>query len=226
MVLERNPFYWRGAGTVQFDEIIVRFDLTFEQAQAALKAGTIHVLPYLSQSDSSQVEIKTVSSATWEHVDVNLNLYVQAAARPLTPAGGSVTTQVGISLTVPAGALGENATIIVNDIATPLREMTGAIAPLRAFLLEAVNGAGQALTQFNPPLTLVVTYTDAQLAERGIDEATINVMFWDGAAWSPVLPCAGCSVDRVNNRVTAQLGHFSEFAVTGQSRIFLPAVQR
>ena len=38
-------------------------------------------------------------------------------------------------------------------------------------------------------------------------------MYWDGAVWVSVLPCAGCSVDKTHNRVTVQLDHFTEFAL-------------
>lgn len=92
--------------------------------------------------------------------------------------------------------------------------------------MAALNAAGQPLTQFSQPLILVVEYTAAQLAERGLDEETLGLMYWDGDSWMSVLPSAGCSVDKVNNRLTAQLEHFTEFALTGQGRTFLPNLQR
>ena len=80
---------------------------------------------------------------------------------------------------------------------------------------------------------MVISYTDEQLAALGVDEADLNLAFWDGSAWVNVLPCAGCGVDTVNNRLTAVLDHFTEFAlagsvaaVDGKSRVYLPVVLR
>jgi hypothetical protein len=36
---------------------------------------------------------------------------------------------------------------------------------------------------------------------------------WNGTAWIAILPCAGCSLDTVNNRITAVLDHLTEFAL-------------
>ena len=68
----------------------------------------------------------------------------------------------------------------------------------------------------------------------GINEADLNLAFWNGSAWVNVLPCVGCGVDTVNNRLTAVLDHFTEFALLsgvptagdGKTRVYLPAVLR
>lgn len=157
---------------------------------------------------------------------MNLDLYRQSVAKFVPATGGSVTTAVGISLTVPAGALDAGATMVINDIAAPTQPVSAARAAVRAFTLQALDQSGQPVTQFNTPVTLLLEYTDAELAERGISEDTLNVAWWDGAAWVNLLPCAGCGVDTVNNRVTVLVGHFSEFSLTGSAQIFLPTVTR
>jgi hypothetical protein len=80
----------------------------------------------------------------------------------------------------------------------------------------------------------VISYTDEELAARSIDEHDLNLTFWNGSAWLNVLPCAGCGVDTVNNRLTAVLDHFTEFALLsgvpsagdGKSRVYLGVVRR
>jgi len=62
----------------------------------------------------------------------------------------------------------------------------------------------------------------------------LNLAFWNGNAWVKVLPCAGCGVDTVNNRLTAVLDHFTEFALLsglpsvgdGKIRVYLPMARR
>jgi hypothetical protein len=103
-----------------------------------------------------------------------------------------------------------------------------------SFLLEAHDSAGQPITQFAQPYTLVISYTDEQLAALGIDETDLNLAFWNGSAWVNVLPCAGCGVDTINNRLTAVLDHFTEFAFLsgvptvddGKIRVYLPMARR
>jgi len=226
MVFEKNPHYWRGAGTLAFDEVRIKVNLPFDEALQQLESGALHVLPGAQTTNSPDVQIVVVSSATWEHLDMNLDLYRQSVAKFVPATGGSVTTAVGISLTVPAGALDAGATMVINDIAAPTQPVSAARAAVRAFTLQALDQSGQPVTQFNTPVTLLLEYTDAELAERGISEDTLNVAWWDGAAWVNLLPCAGCGVDTVNNRVTVLVGHFSEFSLTGSAQIFLPTVTR
>ena len=95
--------------------------------------------------------------------------------------------------------------------------------------MEARDGSGQPVIQFALPYTLVISYTDEELAALGLSEDSLNVAFWNGSAWVDVLPCAGCSVDTVNNRITVVLDHFTEFALVGtaaETKVFLPLVRR
>jgi hypothetical protein len=115
--------------------------------------------------------------------------------------------------------------LVLDDIAAPTQPTAGSRAVVRAFTLSALDAAGQPVTQFSRPLTLVVTYTNQELGERGISEDTLNVAYWDGAAWASLLPCEGCGIDLANNRATAVVDHLTEFALTGSAQLFLPNVQ-
>ena len=225
MVFEQNPYYWRGAPTLHFQQIRVVFDLPFDDAVQELEAGTLHVLQDLQTPPSPAVAVYKVASATWEHMDMNLELYRQAVARHLPASGGVLAAAGGISVTVPPGATAAGADFVLNDIAAPTQEFDDAQVPVRAFTVQAFDGAGQPITHFAQPLTIQVTYTDEDLQALGLDENSLNVAYWDGAAWVRILPCAGCTVDRAANRVTFTVNHLTEFALTASTDLFLPCVR-
>ena len=98
----------------------------------------------------------------------------------------------------------------------------------------ATTLTGEAAVSLLKPYTLKVLYTADQLTAAGItDPSTLNLLRWDGAAWQPLLPCAGCSVDTTNRVVTVVADRFGEFALAGAvsnpepagNRLFLPLVQ-
>jgi hypothetical protein len=70
-----------------------------------------------------------------------------------------------------------------------------------------------------------VTYADADWQSAGVAvETELNLYYWDGQQWRAILPCAGCSQDVVNNRITVVLDHLTEFALLadGRSQHYLP----
>jgi hypothetical protein len=165
---------------------------------------------------------------------VHQELYPASAS--ITPAGGGLTNRDGsVALLFPPNAVTTPVTITYSGLVTPTHSLGSAHSAGHSFLLEARDSAGRPITQFAQPYTLTISYTDEQLAALSIDEADLNVAFWDGSAWVNVLPCDGCSVDTVNNRLTAVLDHFTEFALfsgelpavgDGKSRVYLPLTRR
>jgi ELWxxDGT repeat protein len=151
------------------------------------------------------------------------------SSAPITTVGGSLNSAGGqVQVTFPAGSVAGTVTATVADLAAPSQPLPSGRQALRAFSITVLNSAGQQVTQFSPPLTIVVNYTDAELAAAGLTEATLNLAYWNGSAWSELLPCAGCSFDTLNNRIAVTLDHLTEFAVLGnpQIRVFLPLTVR
>ncbi len=148
--------------------------------------------------------------------------------------GGALDFGGTLALTFPPGAATSLVTVTYSLLMQPTHELPGDQHALRGFTLEAHDSDGNLIMHFTKPYTLVISYTDAQLAALGIDEADLNLAFWNGSAWVNVLPCAGCGVDTVNNRLTAVLDHFTEFALLsgvptagdGKIRLYLPMVRR
>ena len=146
--------------------------------------------------------------------------------------GGGVTTTDGkFQIQFPANAVATTVTLTHTELRAPSQPLPSGRTALRGFTLEARTGSGQLVTQFQGSYTIVITYTDAELAAQGIVEANLTVAFWNGSTWVDMLPCAGCGVDTVNNRITIISNHFTEFAVMGSDqpptyRLYLPFVAR
>jgi hypothetical protein len=158
-----------------------------------------------------------------------------ASAGMVTPNGGSFTNRDGsVTLQFPTNAITTPLDLTYVGLVSPTPALGGASSAGLTFALEARDSAGHLITHFAKPYTLVISYTDAQLAALGIDETDLNLAFWNGSAWVNVLPCAGCGVDTVNNRLTAVLDHFTEFAFLsgvptvgdGKIRVYLPLARR
>lgn len=157
-----------------------------------------------------------------------LSAIVPSGRAQITPAGGAATFG-NLDLSFPPNAVTTPITISYSGLVTPTQSLGSAHSAGHSFLLEAHDSDGQPVTQFAQPYTLVISYTDEELAALGINEADLNLAFWDGSAWVNVLPCAGCGVDTVNNRLTAVLDHFTEFALVGRAaagKVYLPLVVR
>jgi Tol biopolymer transport system component len=194
------------------------------------------VLPALITPDSRRVVFEANSSVATGAT----GLYVADLVAPgstlsdITPQGGSLTSADGaLTVQFPAGTVGDAVTVEQRPLAAPREDVPAGRTALRAFTLEARDGRGDAVTQFGQPLTLIVQYTDSELAAVGLDEASLNLAFWNGNSWADLLPCDGCGVDADRNRIVVRLDHFTEFALLGQPapsaekpRVFLPLSMR
>ncbi|MEZ4591653.1 MAG: hypothetical protein R3D55_11015, partial [Chloroflexota bacterium] len=63
----------------------------------------------------------------------------------------------------------------------------------------------------------------------GIDENDLTLSYWDGSQWQSAYPCAGCSLNISQNRITVLIDHFTEFALTAEIPdypVFLPMIVR
>jgi hypothetical protein len=140
---------------------------------------------------------------------------VSAVIEPAT--GGSLSADNGdLTLDFLAGSVTSSTTVTYTPNASPSNPVGNLIFANMACDFEATDGQGGPVTQFDPPYTLTLRYQDTDWQNAGIeDESNLNLYYWDGSQWEGVLPCAGCSLDIVNNELVAVLGHFSEFGLMG-----------
>jgi len=126
--------------------------------------------------------------------------------------------------TLPAGLVTTTTTFTYTELLTPT-EASGAFAFAgRSFTLVATDAAGQPITTFSSRYTITLNYLDSDWQAAGIPaEENLNLYYWNGSAWVGLLPCAGCALDTVNNRITVVLDHLTEFALLGNP-LAAPAV--
>jgi ABC-type transport system substrate-binding protein len=230
--LARNLHYGLGQPYTPYLEFVFSDDLSL---QDMLAARTIHVLDSATLAgigdtlrqaiNAGLVEAYNLPSSVWEHVDFNLDQFSQLTALPMNAAGGVLTNTLGMTVQAPAGAFTQTVTLVLNNTYLPAQPLPGSL-PQLSFSLQALDAAGQPVASLAVPLTVTIDYTDQQLAAAGVPEADLNLAFWDGNAWQPLLPCAGCSHDLAANRLTAVLTHLSEFSLSATQRVYLPLLQR
>ena len=139
-----------------------------------------------------------------------------AATLPLPNAQGQIA--------FPAGLVTTSTIFTYTEMLTPAQATGGFAFAGQSFTLVATDAAGQPVTSFTGHYTLTLNYSDADWQAAGIPaEENLNLYYWNGSAWVGILPCAGCALDTVNNRITAVLDHLTEFALLG-SPLAAPAV--
>jgi hypothetical protein len=135
------------------------------------------------------------------------------------PSGGGVAVQI------PAGAIDQPTTFLYDDQGAPSQPGAFQFAG-RTFTLTAYrNNSPLDNFTFQQPVTLVIDYTDSDVA--GIDENTLTLFFYDETTgvWSDqgIIVVAR---DPANNRLTVQIPHLTEFAMGVSKRFYLPVVTR
>lgn len=128
-------------------------------------------------------------------------------------SGGSVALDDGaVTVNFPAGAVDGDVTVTISPVEKVTQNMAGYVKVGSAiYELVAETADGQAVTSFKKPLSLKFTYKDADLS--GTAEANVTIFYWDDAykAWIAV-PTV---VDTATNVATAQVDHFTVFALLG-----------
>ena len=87
---------------------------------------------------------------------------------------------------------------------------------------------GTPITSFTTACTVTLHYEDTDWQAAGLTaETSLNLYYWYGGIWAPVLPCDDCSLDTAGNVIVARLNHLTEFSLIGRTvRIYLPCIIR
>ncbi len=137
-----------------------------------------------------------------------------------TDTQGNPTTIV-----VPAGAVAETTVLLFTPVMT-VTPPSGRLFAGHAFDLEAyVNDAWQPGFVFNRPISITITYADEEVS--GLDEASLVLLFEDGAEWDNAA-CGMPVANVTNNTLLTPVCHLSRFALFGSSgmKVYLPVVIR
>lgn len=148
----------------------------------------------------------------------------------ISPSNGAQINSADgrVSVTFIGGSVVTGTVVTYTQQTTPTQGLGNFKFAGTSFNLSAADLSGNAVTAFSQPFTITLHYTNADWMNAGIkSESQLNLTYWNGSAWVNVLPCAGCTLDTVNNVLTARLNHFTEFALLGAPvDLYLPIVQK
>ena len=173
-------------------------------------------------------------------IEVTAPGYVGGTASVLPPPTGGTTVitfaqspdpqaPVPPVLEFPHGAITRSAVLVYREPITPTPPTTGVpggfmFGGRRLSLELSVDGVLQPGFQFLVPVTVTMQYNDSDVA--GLDERTLEFLYWNGTEWSS----DGITVierDTINNRITVSVTHLTEFALFARPiHVYLPIVQR
>lgn len=208
------------------------------------KSSVQWYIPEIAANSSTELQLSLLASTSvinWEYGVILSTLPERMGEVPVltiisqqvtsgtisSQSGGTVATSDGnLSITIPTGAISSPVTVTLAAVEQPL-----ALAGFSgiAFNIEAVDSAGNQVTQFPEDVVITVRYKDTDWQNAGIqNEDEMNVYYWDGEAWVAVLPCVGCVHDTLANTFTLHLDHLTLFAIRQMSlqRLYLPVVAR
>jgi hypothetical protein len=161
--------------------------------------------------------------------------HIPTAGAPLnrvTAGGGSVVSDDGrVVVHVPPYAVPRPVLVEATTLPAPSQQLISWRA-LHSFTLEARDESSGEVTLFRQPYTLVISYTDAEVAAQGLREEELQLVFWNGSAWVEAIPCEGCGLDTTTNRIIVRLDRLTEFAVVApwveqvERTVFLPLMRR
>lgn len=82
--------------------------------------------------------------------------------------------------------------------------------PAKAYVLSSRNTGGNAVSSFDRPVTITMSYSSSDVS--GIDESTLVIYRYDGSAWHAL---DSCSVDAAANTVSCATEALSTFMIFG-----------
>jgi hypothetical protein len=180
------------------------------------------------QSEGSYTAVVTASNSAGNmSADVVVQILPSSVSDTVTPSQGALGTDDGsFEAFFPTGAVTQTVQVTYTAHLTASQPLTDGLALMRDFTLEARTGDGTPVLRFEKPYTITLRYTDAEAAARELDEASLNLIYWNGSAWVDALPCEGCAVDTAANSITIALDYVGEFALVGlqQRKVFLPII--
>jgi phosphonate transport system substrate-binding protein len=183
--------------------------------------GEIYGIDDLKPANDASYDITREFAAFWNFESGTCSEYAL-----ITPQQGGSMTHVDdagrkITLHIPPDAMTDTLQLSLTSLplATHMPDnfiSTGPVINLTA----VISGTTDLVTTLDAPYSLSADYDDDQLDLPA--EKTVAWYFWDGSAWvyEPT-----SKVDPVNNIVTAEPGHFSQWAIFADpQQVYLPLI--
>ncbi|GEM_PF-4098355 len=119
--------------------------------------------------------------------------------------GGNITMENGVEIYIPPGALQVDVEITIRKLNVNGTQTIGE----KYYLVSDYYEFGPDGIAFSQPVTIKIPYDPNSLPE-GVTEQNLAIYYLNGTVWEPI---PGCTVDTANHFVTAQITHFSRYAV-------------
>jgi hypothetical protein len=173
-----------------------------------------------------------VAAGTW-HLEPGLLAGERTVRQqPATQQPGDCRGRWEVRRDFPAGALGVTGTVKL--VVTPMVEELVNTLTARPFgygySIHAFDSDNRQVTSaFNQNVTISFYYTEDELRRRGVSEDDLSPAYFstNTHSWTKV---ESFVVDKEANRITAEISHFSVWAMTsrqgGTFKVFLPLVIR
>jgi len=174
-----------------------------------------------SKHASEAESIGTDSTFTTTGCTGNASITDQTRAAITTASGGSVgllNSGKGLALTIPSAFAGSNADFQIKQLnKASVLATTSTPAGYSAigdyvYDLKALTDPTTAVSSFNSPLTVAITYAASDIT--GMDESSLKIYRWDGSSWNQL---SGCTVNITTSTVSCTTTAFSVFTLFGQA---------
>jgi hypothetical protein len=183
---------------------------------------------YNGKPDEATADLLTLT-ADQTMSGINFSLDRGATVEVPPPTGATLvytdTQAMTTTIQIPALAVAKTTTLKYTEVMKASAPSGFAFAG-HAFDLSAYQD-GQPVSglTFTTPATVTINYSDADVA--GMDEATLQLNYWNGSAWST----DGITItkrDMIHNRLVATIAHLSKFAMFAEpnKQLYLPLITR
>ncbi len=130
------------------------------------------------------------------------------AVSGITPASGGQVANNGVTLDIPAAALGSGQSTVSVSVATSsVVVSTNAATPLKNSAQDISITNGTTKVDLSSNINISLSYDPNELP-HGVNEKSLQLAYFDSGTWEPV----ESTVDTVNHKISASVSHFSEYA--------------
>jgi hypothetical protein len=146
----------------------------------------------------------------------------------ITARDGGIMQAANVTVAFNEGAIERDITVVYQKHTAPSQVLPQGKTGLFSFTLNAYEGDIRPVTNFRQPYNLTVKYTAQQINAAGVEEESLGLAYLDEerGEWVEV----SSQVDSGTKQVTAELDHFTEFALMGDTsaltNVYLPVIVR
>lgn len=189
----------------------IRFAKPGNQFLSSVSPGGVRMLLITGSGINLHLTVTTLETTgdlNGEIVEPNV-FDVDQNQRIVDPSGTEIWISHGTIVTFPDQSIGEI------SISTPISPVEDPQLPPGVDGIAMVRDLGPSGTTFDPPIEVVLRYTDAEVA--GLVEESLRVfIFNDSTGVFDIEVTDIIARDLVNNTITIRVSHFSRFAIGGQ----------